>query len=70
MSGQQWQQLDPKAREIWDQLSDEAKAVVLGYNRPNRPNTQGTSRFSGSRPGSKPPFKPGLKSPPEEAQPY
>ena len=33
LTGQQWHSLDPEARVIWDQLSDEAKAIILGLKK-------------------------------------
>ena len=33
LSGQQWHNLDPDSRNIWDQLSDEAKFIILGLKK-------------------------------------
>jgi len=30
LTGQQWKSLHPDARVTWDQLPDEAKAIILG----------------------------------------
>jgi len=35
LTGQQWKNLHPDAQVTWDQLPDEAKAIILGMHKPN-----------------------------------
>ena len=36
MPKERWIALDPQSQKIWDQLSDKAKAPILGYRSDNR----------------------------------
>jgi hypothetical protein len=45
-----WFGLDQKTMDLWDQIDDKYKSVILGYNKPSSPST-----FS-SKPSGKPPF--------------
>jgi hypothetical protein len=71
MSSDKWFSLDEKSKAIWDQLDDNSRSIILGYNSldtstktPTAPNT------SFSRPPfSKSPFvKPPLCKPPFKLQ--
>ena len=46
MPKERWHALDPQAKQIWDQLSDKQKAIILGYTdeqpRPGRPPPRGS----------------------------
>jgi hypothetical protein len=45
-----WFGIDQKTKDLWDQIDDKFKSVILGYTKPSS-----SSPFS-SKPPSKPPF--------------
>jgi hypothetical protein len=47
-----WFCLSQKTKELWDQIDDNDKLVILGYTKSSRPSS------SSSRPPAKPPFPP------------
>jgi hypothetical protein len=52
MPKDKWFGLDQKTKDLWDQIDDKYKSVILGYTKSSSPAP------SFSRPSSKPPFSP------------